>query len=267
LVFWWSEHHHNRGIRQEGLSDQDKFRLEEHSDVSLTDLHVRPGNVLIDIRNPGRLQHVERSVAEVNPQKQDAVGVVVHRLSRMASAEDELNADQICSDREIKLLSKVVTVAEKAGKHIELLVVPAKDPYCALVHVAQKLQSSCIVERRSPKVKPEDEAWQVGRAWERLPEPRPALTLEVVPGNNSEPAMFTLGPHPPQLWPTDIDLVYRLWRELTERYGFGPQLHHRDVVGVALRRFDLQLHSRHIAEVLEDVHCEVASKEDAHPAR
>jgi hypothetical protein len=70
----------------------------------------------------------------------------------MASAEDELNADQICSDREIKLLSKVVTVAEKAGKHIE-------------------------------------------------------------------------------------------------------------------RRFDLQLHSRHIAEVLEDVHCEVASKEDARPAR
>jgi hypothetical protein len=209
---------------------------------------------------------VEWVLAETNPQKQDIVAIIVHRLPRMASADDELLADQICSEREMKLLAKVVVMAEKAGKHVELLVVCANDIHCALVHVAQKLQSSCIVESRSQNLRPEEEAWCLGQAWERLSEPRPPLILQVVSENDREPVTFALGPHPPRLWPTDIDLVHRLWRELSEKHGFGPQLHHRDVVGVALRRFDVQLHSRQFGDVLQDVRREIGSSEDVRSA-
>ena len=63
---------------------------------------------------------------------------------------------------------------------------------------------------------------------------------------------INLGPHPPRLWPEDVDLVHRLWLELSAR-GPGGKLHHRDVVSVALRRMNAELQSGRAAEVVEDV--------------
>ena len=260
LVFWLSERR-NRGLQRQIRSDCDKFRLEERSDLSAQDLHVRPGSVVVEISDPDRLDHLERVLDQVDPEKRGVVAVVVHRLSPVASAEHSLAFDQICSSRESELLSRVVSVAEKAGKPVELLVVPAKDPACALVHTAQKLEAFRIVIRQSPRIKPEEQAHQLGSAWEQLPEPRPLLTLEVVPGKEGESKVFLLGPHLTGLRPTDINLVHRLWRELTEEFGFGSELHHRDVVSVALRRLDKDLHSPRLPEVLDDVSGELAPKE------
>jgi len=148
--------------------------------------------------------------------------LVVHRAFPMGSAEYPLDVSQISSQRELE----IVHVAEKAGKHVELMVVTAKDPACAVVLAAQKLQASRIVESQSPGVSPEEQARQLGCAWEQLHAPRPALSVEIVPGKSGAPAMFSLGPHAPRLWPADIDLVHRLWRELTERHRFDSQLHH-----------------------------------------
>ena len=129
----------------------------------------------------------------------------------------------------------MVTLAEKAGKHVELMVVPGSDPYEAVVQTAARLQSSRIVMGLSPKLTPSEQGAQVGDYWEQLPEPRPSLSLEIVLANQKDTVFFNLGPHPPRLWPEDIDLVHRLWLELSAR-GPGAKLHHRDIIGVALRR-------------------------------
>jgi hypothetical protein len=47
-----------------------------------------------------------------------------------------------------------------------------------------------------------------------------------------------------------------MWLELSERYA-GSKLHHRDVVGVALRRMKEQLRSRERDEVVHDILHEV----------
>jgi hypothetical protein len=264
LVFWFSERH-NRSKRRRA-EDEEKFLLVEHPDLSLDEVHVRPGSVLVEVSDPDRVEHLERVLQEVNPEKQDVVVIVVHRLSPMSSAEYPLDVDQISSHREIEILSKVVHVAEKAGKHVELMVVTAKYPAYAVVLAAQKLQASRIAESQSPGVSPEEQARQLGRAWEQLPAPRPALSVEIIPGKSGAPSVFSLGPHAPQLWPADIDLGHRLW-ELTERHRFDSQLHHRDVVGAALRRFDQELHSSQTDQVLEDVRREVVSRKNSQPAR
>ena len=54
---------------------------------------------------------------------------------------------------------------------------------------------------------------------------------------------MNLGPHPPRLWPEDVDLVHEMWLELSDKYA-GAKLHHRDIVGVALRRMREQLECR-----------------------
>lgn len=255
----------NQMRQRKGAAEAEKFRLEEASDLSLDAVRVRPGNVLIEVCYPDRLEHVERVLNELDPARQDAVAVVVHLLSPFSSGEHPLKPEQICSDREIEVLTRVVSIAEKAGKHIELTVVPGTNRSWVLVQTAQKLKSERIIERALPRVSPEEQARELGRAWEQLPEPRPDLIVEVIPGREGPPMIFHLGPHAPTLQPADIELVHRLWLELTDEFGFGPQLHHRDVVAAALRRFDKELHSPNQRDVLEDVRRELTEKSGLRP--
>jgi hypothetical protein len=93
---------------------------------------------------------------------------------------------------------------------------------------------------------------ETGRCSERLPEPRPPLSLEIVPDNPKDTVFFNLGPHPPRLWPEDVELAHQLWLEISAT-GPGAKLHHRDVIGVALRRMIAELHSDRSGEVVDDV--------------
>src|SRR6185295_6225904 len=98
----------------------------------------------------------------------------------------------------------------------------------------------------------EELARRIGLAWEQLPPgERHSFSLEVIrPGR---PSVFVnLGPHPPRLWPEDLDRLHELWLRLTEE-GFGSRLHHRDVVGVALQRLEKELSGPEREQVLEDM--------------
>jgi hypothetical protein len=86
---------------------------------------------------------------------------------------------------------------------------------------------------------PAEQGRRVGEAWEKLPQPRPTLSLEIIdPAGQS--TYFNLGPHPPQLWPEDIELVHNLWLEL-DGATKDTKLRHRDVIGVALRRLEAEV--------------------------
>jgi hypothetical protein len=104
---------------------------------------------------------------------------------------------------------------------------------------------------------PNEQGKVVGAEWEKLPEPRPSLSLEIVTEDQGQSIFINLGPHPPRLWPQDVALLHQLWLELSAR-GPGAKLHHRDLVGVALRRMKDQLESPSGQEVIEDVMREVA---------
>jgi amino acid transporter/nucleotide-binding universal stress UspA family protein len=235
----------------------EKFRLDPKEELSVGTTSVRPGNVLVAVRNPNRMQHLSRILAKNDTRKQDIVVLSVRQVTQAASGEHPLDVDQLFSDDETKVFTRVVTLAEKAGKHVELMVVPGSDPYEAVVRTAARLQSSRIVMGLSPKLTPSEQGAQVGRYWEQLPEPRPSISLEIVLENQKDVVFFNLGPHPPRLWPEDVDLAHRLWLELS---GMGPgsKLHHRDIIGVALRRMSDELHSDRKPEVVEDVLKEVS---------
>jgi hypothetical protein len=243
---------YNKKRRSLEAPDSEKFRLDSHADVSTDAVRVRPGNVLVAVRNPNRLQHLERILRKTDTRKLDIVVLSVRTVTEAGSGEHPLNASQIFSDAETEVFSRVVTLAEKAGKHVELMVVPGVDPYDAAVQTAARLESSRIVMGLSPKLTPSEQGAQVGYYWERLPEPRPSLSLEIVLENQKDMVFFNLGPHPPRLWPEDIDLAHRLWLKLSDM-GAGSKLHHRDVVGVALRRMNEELQSVRAQEVVDDI--------------
>jgi nucleotide-binding universal stress UspA family protein len=261
IVFELTEQY-NKRHRKGDHHETEKFNVDARPDLSTDAVRVRPGNILVAVRNPHRLQHLERILRKTDMRRQDIVVVSVRQISTGAG-EHPLTTDQIFADDETTVFTKVVSLAEKAGKHVELMVVPGNDPYEAAVQTAARLRSARIVMGLSPKLTPSEQGAQVGRYWEQLPEPRPSLSLEIVLENQKDIVFFNLGPHPPRLWPEDIDLVHRLWLELSGK-GPGSKLHHRDVVSVALRRMNEELHSDRAAEVVEDVLREVANGHNGH---
>lgn len=84
----------------------------------------------------------------------------------------QLGENQLFSAYEKELFSHVVTQAEKEGKHVELLVVPGVNPFDAMVQAAHNLKASRLVTGVSARMTSDELAHLIGRAWERLPEPR-----------------------------------------------------------------------------------------------
>ncbi len=251
VIFTASEmYNRRRAAGQRGTLD--KFRLVTQEMLSQDSIRVRPGNVLVAVRNPYQLAHVKRVLDRVSVRKMDVVALTVKRVSGHGSGGFELAPDQIFTDRVAELFTRVVKVAEKAGKHVELLVVPGRDYNRAIVGVAQRLKSSLVVMGLSAKMTPSQQAKAFGDAWEKLPPPRPQLSLEILDEETGKKMFFNLGPHPPRLWPEDVDLLHKLWLELSAK-GLGYKLHHRDVVRVALRRLEADLQSQESSDVLQQV--------------
>jgi amino acid transporter len=239
-----------RAHQKHGLEE---FNLDMRPDVTADVVEARPGCVLVAVRDFERMPHLRNVLQKTNIRRHDIVVMTVRPVSTGAG-EYELAENQLFSDYEKELLTRVVSMAEKEGKHVDLLVVPGVDPFDAMVQTASKLQASRLVTGVSPKMDSDDLARRIGLAWEKLPEPRHAFSLEVItPGRKS--VYVNLGPHPPRLWPEDLDRAHELWLKLSE--DFGARLHHRDVVGVALQRLERDLATERRSEVLQDLEGEL----------
>ncbi len=233
----------------EGLPEH--FNLETHPVVSTETIHARPGCILVSVRDYTRLKPLQQILDKVDMRRHDIVVMTVRPVTPR-SGEYELAESQFFGDYEQELFSRVVKVAEKAGKRVELLVVPGVDPFDAMVQTAARLQASRLVTGASSRMDSDELARRIGLAWEHLPEPRHPFSLEVV--SPDRPTIYVnLGPHPPRLWPEDLDRLHDIWLELSENEGFGAKLHHRDVVGMALRRLQRDLTGERHQEVVDEL--------------
>ena len=238
LIFTVSEriNHHRHLARQRDSLEE--FNLQQQPTVDPASLHARPGCVLVAVRNPANMQHLRRTLQRTDARRNDIVVMTARLLG--PDSEYALKDDQLFGEDEKALFSAVVTMAEKEGKHVELLVVPATDPFEALVQTANQLRVSRLVTGVSPSMTSAELARRIGLAWEALPEPRHPFSLEIVTPDRP-PTYVNLGPHPPRLWPEDVSKLHNLWLKLSAQDAIGSKLHHRDVVGLALRRLEQDL--------------------------
>src|SRR6202163_930299 len=229
----------------------EQFNLDHQAHIDGGSLHARPGCVLVAVRDYNRMEHLKRVLEKTNLRRYDIVVMTVRTISAGAG-EYDLADNKIFSDYEKELFSHVVELAEKEGKGVELLVVPAVNPFDAMADTASRLRASRLVTGVSTHMASDELARQIGRAWEKLPEPRHAFSLEVI--SPDRPSIFVnLGPHPPRLWPEDVDRLHRIWLRLCAQSDVGSRLHHRDVVGVALRRLEHELEGAHCDDILNSL--------------
>src|SRR6202008_982310 len=137
------------------------------------------------------------------------------------------------------LFSQALALAEKRGKSIRLAVVAANNLADGILRAATSLQSSTIVLGHSTKESSEEQARQIGEAWEKLGDQRPQFNLEIhMP--TGDKIYKVLGPHAPNLTANEVNLLHRLWLRFSDLVQ-PEELHHHDVVHFALEELQKDL--------------------------
>jgi amino acid transporter len=234
--------------RASAHADLDQFNVEAGDDLTPKALGVRSGNVLVMVRNYNSLYSLSSTLDRVDARKQDVVALHLRFLGRASGGEYELEPQQLFNTEEQILFTRALGLAEKKGKTIHLAVAGATDKWEAVLKAAQSLQSSTVVLGASPNRPVTEEARLAGLAWERLPDPKPQLTLVVYfPGGQEH--IFYLGPHAPHLTPKEIDLLHTIWLELSSDVA-PEEIHHHDVVHFALEELRGELNNSQREDVL-----------------
>jgi amino acid transporter len=241
----------NHRKRSETKSDLEQFNLELRPEIVPHSVQARTGSILVAVRDYNNMAHLDSVLQKTNLRRHDIVVMTVRPVTGAGAGEYKLGANQLFTNYEQELFSKVVVKAEKEGKTVDLVVVPGVDPFDAMVQTAANLKATRLVTGVSSQMDSAELANRIGLAWERLPEPRHAFSLEVIsPGRASY--YVNLGPHPPRLWPEDLERTHDLWLHLSTS-GLGSRLHHRDVIGAALRRLERDLNSDRREEAMTDL--------------
>jgi amino acid transporter len=237
IVFTISERRAHKG----GAAhvEMDQFNLELESELTPEAVGARPGNILVPVSNHFNLYHLGNVLDRIKPGRRDVVVLHVRLLRRSASGENELDADQLFGSIEQHLFSQALSMAEKRGKSIRLAVVASNDLWEGILRAGASLQSSTIVIGRSAKDNTEEQARQIGDAWEKLGDIKPQFNLEIhLP--NGDKIYKVLGPHAPNLTSNEVNLLHRLWLRFSD--VLAPQeLHHHDVVHFALEEVQKEI--------------------------
>ncbi len=261
MIFTLSERHVAK--ERHGKPEQlDQFRVYGNQELGSGAMGVRPGNILVAVRDPRSLHYLRSVLHSTDTTKQDVVvmSVRLYHREHTFSGSNVFDASQIFDHYEQELFTAVVAVAEKEGKPVSLLVVPGTDVFEAIVVTAQRLASSRIVCGKSNKLSLDEQGKLTGDAWERLPEPRPRLTLVVYEADGTAHE-YLLGPHTPRMRPQDIGLMHNVWLDITKDPRFAGA-HHYHVVALALEQLQRELKSGARQELLDRLEREIRQGQD-----
>ncbi len=233
IIFTISERQNSKRQQFAAKQMKEHFQLEHEENIGRENLQLKRGGVLVTISDPSRAAALKWALAHTDTDDQDVV-VLRARMVGAGGPEYLDPSEQSFSDHEQMLFTKAVSVAESFGKHISLLVVPAADIFVALVQTAISLEVTTLVSGLSSTMTANEQAYQIGHAWENLPEPKQHLTYVIVTPDG-QATNFHIGPHAPQLGGDDVHLVHRLWLNISRDPAF-TNLHHSDIVTYALTR-------------------------------
>jgi Amino acid permease len=234
VIFTASEHANRKKYALAKEQMKDHFQLLQSDTVERGTLGIRPGNVLVPVRDYNTLTHLRWVLEHSDTREQDVV-VMTARISQFGTAAYGLSTEQIFSDYEQTLFTRAVSVAESFGKKISLLVVPARDTWSAIAQTAHNLESSTVVAGLSSKNTTAEQAFLLGSAWEAIPEPKQQFVLQIVQPEGIVDT-FRIGPHTPTMKNEDVILLHRLWLNVTQEAGL-EKIHHHDILTEALTRF------------------------------
>ena len=250
IIFTVSERANRKKYALSKQQMKDHFQLLQSETVEREPLGIRPGNVLVPVRDYNTLNHLRWVLEHTDTREQDVV-VMTARVSQFGTAAYGLSAEQMFDDYEQTLFTRAVSVAESVGKKVSLLVVPARDSWSAIAQTAHNLESSTVAAGLSGKMTTAEQAFALGTAWEAIPEPKEQFVLQIIRPEGIVDT-FRIGPHTPTMKNEDVVLLHRLWLNVTREPGLG-NIHHHDILTEALTRFARDFGARDHAEIVKEL--------------
>jgi hypothetical protein len=252
VLFLASERVNERRRGPQPHVESDEFRLDTQETISTETVGVRPGNSLCLVRDYNTLEHLKWALETTHTGKKDLVVMTVRVTKGPDAGYEGLAEHSVFASYEQLLFSRVVAHAEKAGKKVHLLVVPSSNVFEAIVQTAAQLDSAEIIAGLSSVMTAREQARRLGEAWEKLEKkPSRQVSFRVVdPGGPVED--FNLGAHVPKLTPEEVKTIHDLWLELGQHEALRD-LHHDDVVAIALGRLAKDLNGAKRTEVIHEL--------------
>jgi hypothetical protein len=154
-------HRLRKGAHHEHL-EQFNEKVTDHPTVESLGLS-HPNPVLVAVRNPKSMGVLDRVLHETDTTHRDVVVVTCKVLPPMTPGitPEEMKVDD--NDREV--LTRVVNLAEEAGKQVHPLVIPTNNPLYAIATAARDLRAQEVVMGVSEKGDTDFQVEQFAVAW------------------------------------------------------------------------------------------------------
>src|SRR6266566_4223668 len=85
IIFTISERRHHK--RKSKTDNLEQFNLDMRPEISTDSIHVRPGCVLVAVRDYNRMQHLQTVLQKTNVRKQDVVVMTIRAISTAGTGE------------------------------------------------------------------------------------------------------------------------------------------------------------------------------------
>jgi len=163
-VFLYSEHWNERH-HEDAHASHEKFNLREEVDLAHVHGEFKKANrVLVAVRDPGNLLHLNKALDELNSDKTELVVFTSRIRTGLALVEEAVTMDH----DEQKLFTKVLEAAEKHGKTITPMLVVSNDPFYAIVQAAQAVGASEVISGVSAKLSSDAQLERLAMTWGSL---------------------------------------------------------------------------------------------------
>jgi magnesium transporter len=227
-------------------ADVDASQLLPSAELSFGPLEPRPQTILVPVRNPNWLPHVD---AALRTSRDHNVVIMMARMIGI-DTDDEWTDETRPTASERLVFSRALALAERYGRSVRLMIVPARDVFDALVAAVQRLQVSEVYVGESASISADAQAQLLGQAWERAP--RSGLHVRLVIHHRSgRTDVYHIGAHAPELNARDLDLIHSVWLDAVT--SVGQHVHHHDIVRAALTQMAEQLSGPDRDEGLEAI--------------
>ena len=154
-------HRLRKGGHHKHLEQFNEKVTDQPTPQSLGLTHRNP--VLVAIRNPRSMRVLDRVLHETDTTRQDIVTITCKVLPPLTPGitPQELTVND--NDREV--LTRVVNLAEEAGKRVYPLVIPTNNPLYAIATAARDLKAMQVVLGASEKSSVDVQLEQFAMAW------------------------------------------------------------------------------------------------------
>lgn len=144
---------------------REKFNLRSAADLAIVREEIdRPNRVLVAVRDPGNLYHLNKALEAHDAETTDLV-VFTSRIRKGLGLIDETVS---MDNDEEHLFTKVIEAAEKHGKTVTPMLVVSNDPFYAITQAAQAVSATEVVFGVSAKLSTDAQLERLAMTWGSL---------------------------------------------------------------------------------------------------